>query len=95
MTILLTESLDAEILRAAQEAKAPFPTYACETVAQQARIDPQSFVSDLDTYFYDIWSPGNGVKNCLKNPTPGCATSRHIWSRTSSLGTRSMLPWKH
>ena len=62
MTILLTESLDAEILRAAQEAKAPFPTYACETVAQQARIDPQSFVSDLDTYFYDIWSPGNGVK---------------------------------
>lgn len=61
MRTLTTDLLAEEILRTAQEAKAPFPTYDCETVARQAGIDPQNFVSDLDTYFYDIWSPGNGV----------------------------------
>lgn len=62
MKTLTTEPLVEEILRTAQEAKAPFPTYDCETVARQAGLDPQRLVSDLDTYFYDIWSPGNGVK---------------------------------
>ena len=62
MKTLTTEPLAEEILRAAQEVKAPFPLRDCETVARQTGIDPQSLVSDLDTYFYDIWSPGNGVK---------------------------------
>ncbi len=62
MNTLTTDTLADEIIRTAQEAKAPFPAYDCETVAWQAGIDPQSLVSDLDTYFYDIWSPANGVK---------------------------------
>ncbi len=62
MKTLTTNLLAEEILRTAQEVKAPFPTHDCETVARQAGIDSQSLVSDLDTYFYDIWSPGNGVK---------------------------------
>ena len=62
MNTLTNEPLAEKILRMAQDAKAPFPTYDCETIARQAGIDPQSLVSDLDTYFYDIWSPANGVK---------------------------------
>ncbi len=62
MKTLTTNALVEEISRAAQETKAPFPTHDCETVARQAGIDLQSFVSDLDTYFYDIWSPGNGAR---------------------------------
>ncbi len=62
MKTLTTDLLVEEISRTAQEAKAPFPTDNCETVARQAGIDSQSLVSDLDTYFYDIWSPANGVK---------------------------------
>ena len=90
MKTLLTASLAEEISRIAQEAKAPFPTSDCETVARQAGIDPQRLVSDLDAYFYDIWSPGNGVKNCHGNPTPGCATSKLTWRRTSFPGTPTM-----
>ena len=62
MKTLTTDLLVEEILHTAQEAKAPFPTSECETIARLAEIDPQSLVSDLDTYFYDIWSPSNGVK---------------------------------
>ena len=62
MKTLTTDLLVEEILRIAQEAKAPFPTSDCEAVARQAGIDPQRLVSDLDTYFYDIWSPSNGIK---------------------------------
>ena len=68
MKTLLTEPLAEEILRTAQEAKAPFPTSDCERVARQAGTDPQRLVSDLDTYFYDIWSPGNGVKKLSRKP---------------------------
>ncbi len=62
MNTLTTDTLAEEILRTAQEAQGPFPTHDCETIARQAEIAPQSLVSDLDTYFYDIWSPSNGVK---------------------------------
>jgi hypothetical protein len=66
MNTLTTEPLAEKILRMAQDAKAPFPTRDCETVARQAGIDPQNLVSDLDTYFYDVWSPGNGVKKLYR-----------------------------
>ena len=61
MKTLTTDLLVEEILRIAQKAKAPFPASDCEMVARLAGIDPQSLASDLDTYFYDIWSPSNGV----------------------------------
>ena len=68
MNILTIDTLAEEILRAAQEAKAPFPSHDCETIARQAEIDLQSFVSDLDTYLYDIWSPANGVQKLSRKP---------------------------
>ena len=68
MKTLTTDLLVEEILRIAQEVKAPFPASDCEAVARQAGIDPQSLVSDLDTYCYDIWSPANGVKKLSRKP---------------------------
>ncbi len=70
MKTLLADSLAEEISRIAQEAKAPFPASDCEIIARQAGIDPQRLVSDLDTYFYDIWSPSNGVKKLSRKPDP-------------------------
>ena len=62
MKTLTTDTLVEDIQRTAREARGQFPTHDCEALARQAGIDPQSLISDLDTYFYDVWSPANGVK---------------------------------
>ncbi len=40
----------------------------CRRLAQAGGFDYQNLVSDLDTYFYDVWSPGNGVKRLPQKP---------------------------
>ena len=58
-----------KIKSAAQEASSlAFSTHECETLARKSGADYQQFVSDLDTYFYDVWSPANGVKKLARKP---------------------------
>ncbi|MGI4787732.1 MAG: hypothetical protein ACRYFS_02655 [Janthinobacterium lividum] len=58
----------AEIFALSKGAQTAFPYAECEKLARNAKIDYQSLVSDLDTYFYDVWSPSNGVKKLSRKP---------------------------
>ena len=52
-----------EILNTAKsEAQTAFPYGDCQKLALKAGVDYQGLVSALDTYFYDVWSPSNGIK---------------------------------
>ena len=45
-----------------------FPNAECQALAQATGVDYQNLVSVLDTYFYDVWSPANGVKKLSQKP---------------------------
>ena len=65
-----SDALAERIKRAAQEASThAFPAYECEALARKSGVDYQRLVSDLDTYFYDVWSPANGVKKLARKPS--------------------------
>ncbi len=70
--VALQTQLDAlaeKIKRAAQEASThAFPAHECEALARKSGVDYQRLVSDLDTYFYDVWSPANGVRKLARKP---------------------------
>ena len=64
-----SDALAEKIKRAAQEVSTnAFPASECEMLAQKSGVDYQRLVSDLDTYFYDVWSPANGVKKLARKP---------------------------
>ncbi len=64
-----SDALVEKIKRAAQEASShAFPADECEALARKSGVDYQRLVSDLDTYFYDVWSPANGVKKLARKP---------------------------
>ncbi len=64
-----SNALVEKIKRAAQEASAfAFPKLECEALARKSGVDYQRLLSDLDTYFYDVWSPANGVKKLARKP---------------------------
>lgn len=69
MKTLVPASRTEEIQSAAKNVQMAFPNADCQKVARAAGIDYQSLVSDLDTYFYDVWSPANGVKRLSQKPT--------------------------
>lgn len=68
MKTLVSHSRIEEIQSAAKTVQTNFPYQECQELARNAEIDPQSLVSDLDTYFYDVWSPANGVKKLSQKP---------------------------
>lgn len=45
-----------------------FPSADCQELAQANGVNYQCLVSDLDAYFYDVWSPANGVKKLSQKP---------------------------
>ena len=60
-----------EILNTAKsEAQTAFPYGDCQKLALKAGVDYQGLVSALDTYFYDVWSPANGIKKLSQKPAP-------------------------
>ena len=68
MKTLAPASQIEEIQIAAKSMQTAFPNEECQTLAQAAGVDCQSLVSDLDTYFYDVWSPANGIKKLPQKP---------------------------
>ncbi len=45
-----------------------FPNEECQILARAGGVDYQSLVSCLDSYFYDVWSPANGIKKLSQKP---------------------------
>ncbi len=68
MKTLAPASRLEEIQRAAKAVQTPFPYAECRALARNTGTDYQSLVSDLDTYFYDVWSPANGAGRLPQKP---------------------------
>ena len=69
MKTLAPASEIGEIQIDAKSMQTAFPYAECQKLAEANGVDYQSLVSDLDTYFYDVWSPANGIKKLPQKPT--------------------------
>ncbi len=80
--------MNSETVKQAEELKEmaklqqshPFPYADCRKIHDMSGNRDESFIPDLDTYFYDLWSVCHGINHLLRRPFSEIEAARQYFT---------------